>query len=506
MIININAIINRRHNGDCLLLNCQGLTQDKEQTLYQYLRSSKPLIVVLIETHKSSHRWSAPKDYHVYDIPGMNIGDNQAPRISGGIALFVRNDCTAVAPLPRASFPGFNVTEPFNIPDISSQWNGWNITVDGWPRPLVIIPIYLQFRVLDKHRQEQAPLYNQLDLLIDYLDGIAPDDQPWTLLCGDFNNHAPELGSPTSDRINVVRELLQRGFTCHNNNYCYGTPTHKKEGILDLLLEYPPAGEQFIIESMRVCSEGEIGPLFSDHFPVLFSLRHSPPPPQVAAPRMVWDTEKASDAQVKSFVDGVQCALDRPLSDDEWEASNQLDALLRFRARSDVDQKAEALSLVDNALGSVVNLLCDVGSKHVKRRAVSDHNQPDWSPGLKELHRAMADAHKWSMRRHSNAYLASKAQRAREAFNDAFTAVRRDRFASMKAMVEEELELDHEHPKHRVAWKAVKRYSKFTQPRASSIRAGLKKADGSSTTSVRESQVAPGRVLSWCLLSAPTAQ
>ena len=108
----------------------------------------------------------------------MNIGDNQAPRISGGIALFVRNDCTAVAPLPRAAFPGFNINEPFNIPDISSQWNGWNITVDGWPRPLVIIPIYLQFRVLDKHRQEQAPLYNQLDSLIDYLDGIAPDDLP----------------------------------------------------------------------------------------------------------------------------------------------------------------------------------------------------------------------------------------------------------------------------------------------------------------------------------------
>ena len=125
------------------MLNCQGLTQDKEQALYQYLRSCRPLIVVLIETHKPSHRWSAPKDYHVYDIPGMNIniGVNQAPRISGGIALFVRNDCTAVAPLPSAALPGFNVNEPFNIPNISSQWNGWKITVGGWHRSLVIIPI-----------------------------------------------------------------------------------------------------------------------------------------------------------------------------------------------------------------------------------------------------------------------------------------------------------------------------------------------------------------------------
>ena len=55
-------------------------------------------------------------------------------------------------------------------------------------------------------------------------------------------------------------------------------------------------------------------------------------------------------------------------------------------------------------------------------------------------------------------------------------------------MIEEEVEQDRELPKHRVAWTAVKRYSKFTQPRASSIRAGLKKADGSPTTSVKESQ------------------
>ena len=37
-----------KYNDECMLLNCQGLTQDKEQALYQYLRTSKPLIVILL--------------------------------------------------------------------------------------------------------------------------------------------------------------------------------------------------------------------------------------------------------------------------------------------------------------------------------------------------------------------------------------------------------------------------------------------------------------------------
>ena len=476
-------------SDECLLFNCQGLTLDKEQSLYQYLRSRKPLIVVLIETHRSSHRWSAPNDYHVYDIPGMDIGDGLAPRISGGIALVVRNDCTAVSPLSSAALPGFNVNNPFNIPDISSQWYGWKATVSGWHRPLVIIPMYLQHRTRDKHRQEIAPLCNQLNLFAEYIESIDPGDRPWTLICGDFNNHAPELGSHTNDRINVVREFIQRGFSCHNINYCYGTPTHKRDGILDLVFEYPPTDDEpSLVESMSICSKGEIGPLFSDHFPVLLSLRQSTPPPDQMVPRMTWDTEGATAEQIKTIISDIQCALDRPPSEGEWKVVTRLSALLDLRSQAGSHQKAEAASLADAALESIVGMLCDIGARHVKRRPVSEHNRPDWSPGLRVLYRAMAEAHSHSMGSPHDASLATNAQRAREVFSEALTALRRVRLSTMKAMVEEELQLDRDHSKHRIAWKAVKRYSRYTQGRASPIRAGLKRTDGSSTTSVKESQ------------------
>ena len=84
-----------------------------------------------------------------------------------------------------------------------------------------------------------------------------------TMFCGDFNNHVPELGSASNDGINIVREFTQRGFICHNNTYCYGEPTHKRDGVLDLLFEYPPTdNEPFFIEAMRICAAEKLVPLF----------------------------------------------------------------------------------------------------------------------------------------------------------------------------------------------------------------------------------------------------
>ena len=156
--ISIKMSVNNNCNS-CLLWNCGGLTIDKVTALREHLQRHSPLLVVLTETHCSPHyKWPAVANYNVFNVPGLTVDQSVInPRIAGGIALIVRSDCTAVTPLSAAVLPGFNKAPPYNIPTISSQWVGWSIAVNNWPRLLYIIPMYLQARshkhVLDRHCQ-----------------------------------------------------------------------------------------------------------------------------------------------------------------------------------------------------------------------------------------------------------------------------------------------------------------------------------------------------------------
>lgn len=480
----------------CVLWNCRSTAYYKKIPLEEYIKKNNPFMVILTETHHpANRRWSSIPNYSVYETPSMVINNNDGNiREAGGIAIIIRNDCTAVRQIDGSILSGFNDRgAPYSEPKVSSQWCGWSINVEGWQRPLWVVPIYLQSRA-GKFSHEFDPLCEQLDAITDHIDGLNPQERPWLLWCGDFNNRVRELGPLPSgasyDAINVVEEFLHRDFTCHNINYCHGKPTHRLGGVLDLIFEYSPDNnEPFLVESMKVHHKGLSEPLSSDHYPIEFVLRSSPPSPHQAAGRMVWKIDKATPEQQIRFADQIQEALDKASTPSGVAVVEAINELGSFKCTNNYESdQQKALRLVDNALQALNALVNELGDEIIGRRVASPHERPDWTPSLRMLYKRMANTRKASLHNPGNARLAAEADAAAKEFNNEFIENKKRKMNEIKASIEEEINADTEHPKHTVAWSAVRKYGTITQPKSSTIKAGLKRTDGTYTTSILGSQ------------------
>jgi len=476
--------------------NCRSLTSDKTEFLRLHLQSHKPLAIVLTETHRTSRElahWPSFTNYSIFPFPGTS-------RHGGGIAFLVRSDVVGAELFTH--LPGFNISSPLNIPSTTTQWASLRLRIRDYHRDIILIGVYIQPLT---HSLILPPLTTQLRRLDAWAAALPLADEPYIILCGDFNLRDPALGilsdlpiSPSSDLLTALDDL---SYTCSNSTHSYGQPTHRDGGILDLFFEHTPQSSPPLISSLTIdSSPSSLFPLIgSDHYAVTASLSLFITSDTTSHTYYTWNTDKASAEDQRAFADKLESLCSSPLSPDPLSPADllslSLSNLTTFRINSyfsslssppvrvtSLNYSSLATIASNDAWTSLLSILHLSAHKHIGKRRRNKFEQAGWTPALRSLHRATFKAERLYRRNPTDPSLFTNKTNAQLAFRSALHAVHHQRWAEIKHAVEEE----GENGKHKVAWSALNRLQTIRE-RAEPISAGIRRPDGLLSSSESES-------------------
>jgi len=471
-----------------IVWNCQGLTSSKMLEIRNRLKIRRPIFVVLIETHRPD---KSPLSINVN-------GYNEYPfharyhnlRPAGGMLVYVRADCAACAPLD--TFPGFNIGNRINNANISSQWAGLTINVHGWKRALWLIPIYLQSRE-NKHIAEHSPLTKQLEALVASAESRPDAQRPWIILTGDLNSHSPLLGirnTPDKTAFDIVDDILSLGFNCANRTFAYATSTRSRHApgdgaVLDLAFELPLQHNPIIADITidHPSRAPSLGLIHSDHLALTLTLAASAPAVHNRYAPLKWNTDRAT---ADDWYDYQNTLASNVLSNvDTFRALHEF--AIGVNGVTEKNYRSRAQPLAEAALEAINQSINHAASTQIGERPRDPFSDPDWSPLVKAAHRELCNAER-ALRRDPDPDTIQRYNDCKKEYSAVLRRHRIDRWNAVRASAEQE----GPNGKNTLSWSAVRRFSRMSQPKASAISAGLRRPNGTLTTSIEESRTLLG--------------
>jgi hypothetical protein len=492
------------------LFNVQGLSPAKTAIIKQFLILRRPLALILTETHLVGDALEIqffPSEFICYTFPGLSVH-------SGGLMIIVNSSLAGStllsAPSPR-SFPAPN----------SSLWGAVHIRLPFSQRDIFLLAAYLQ-PADESYSQTVNFLLQDVDDLLNTVSafssspasGPGPQNSsrspsilhPHVILCGDFNCHHPSLSTNPSNSRSAASDILLSeldllGFCCANAEYAFGTPTHKREGVLDLFLYYNPTSSRSstppTITALNVDNNAttELGACPSDHFPVeamlsLDSVQHHFPSPNTLPLQRLrrWDVERASKEGINSFTSTIQSQLQNGNIENDrvYDYTTSLSSLSTFVCTSSNPDRylPAAQSAIDRTVNTLTAIITAAADSHFPRKEQCSSNNHEWTREIRKAYNRAKKARKEALRSSNASDSWQKEKTATEAFAE-FSSLQRQhsqqRYRDLCTAIEEA----NVKGRRELSWPAFNKIHHLRN-RAAYLRPGLQDASGRPSATMEE--------------------
>lgn len=512
----MNMKLGKHPGSQVIVWNAHGITVPKVEHIRNLLRWRYPVAVVVTETHYGKARnfpSFAKEGYKTFHYPGA---DNR----SGGLAILVRNEGVG-SEASNNIIRGYNIMESVTADrnaGTTSQWAAVRLQLDSLAFPILLVACYIQPK---SHQMVLSTLKQQLEELEDCMVQLANSDDwsaPTVLWTGDHNMHMNETGAeelgmegkvsmdggdvPKAES-EVISLMEDHGFECLNRKLAKGRPTHRQGGTLDMIWELNTPSRRTVVGSMRVDdADGEQTGLHgSDHYAVIANLDMEI---QEAKPRTVlkrWMDKEADEKKQALFTQAID--RDLPLDGsfgstaEAEEALAALNPMYSFCISSvhaghfvtSRSYKGQATEVADRLWKSLEAVINSAAGKHIGKAVRQPQAQPGWSEEVRASYKGLVKSEKEygkaiRMSRpveEIGAKLASTVD-ARARYTRLIMREKAARWEKLCANIE----IQGEHGRNKVGWSALKRAGSWKDS-PTYISAGLRRSDGSLTTTSEES-------------------
>ena len=491
-------IINN-HSGHIVQLNIQSLTYEKAVWINKYNDKHKPFVIVLNETkRKSSAILPRFPNYISYHIPGTD--NNNA----GGILVLVRNDI--VGSEQFNIIPGYQINNQMinmdnDNPIKSTQWAALRLSINGYDKDIILIPYYIHPTA---HSLITSEFINQLKMINQWINNRYPNNnnnnhnEPHVLLIGDSNLHCYDIGSSNHIPCHgaLYDSIIDEGYECSNVQHSFGIPTHNRNGILDLCFERLHSSGQSIIQSIDIdnTADNDIGATGSDHYPLIIQLNILYPSLPSFHKSLIWNTDKANDDQINQFKSSIELVFQGNLSNGNSrndilsntiaDALHQLDSFCI--GSNDVtinNYRIMAQQIVDRVWDECYHpALLEIATSIIGRRKKNPGNKKEFTQEVKNKHRRALQAERSYRRDPLNNDLKHEAIIRRKEFQRSFYQMRKQSWNE----IIHSIQTTSDRGAIDIGWRALKKV-KNSKEGFFPISAGIRRYDGSLTTSVKES-------------------
>lgn len=495
-------IIDAPHRMHGLLWNAQGLLIERRVALCEYLIEHRPLFAVITETHRTA---SAPPirtpHYCIHEVPS-----NRRSGGSGGLMILVRADIAGSVLVPDfgVNFAGApaDATAAFHA-EASTQWMAVHINVKGVRLPLTIIAAYIQ----PATHAIAVPLLSAQLAALHRRDGDA-----MTILAGDLNySDSERLGSRTAlppasagSQSDILTALSELDFSCASAELAFGQHTHLYGGVLDLIHERAHPAAEHIIHAINVDNGvRSLSTLHSDHYPVRAELTIAWPLEAVAAAdRKVWDTERATDEKWDSYCTLLNAlcnnnsqrftAPQRHIAGELSSLLHRVDTFVVHDTDTETTYRARAQPIADQALTALEDAVKRAALDCIGQRTKKPYQRKGYTREIHQLRRAHERAERavrCAPDDEQHAALAA-ASEARIRYRQALSAVHAAQWDELRASLTRDDDDPDADPdwaiRNKLVWSKVRQHQLIAS-RSPPLTSGIRKPDGSLTTSAQDS-------------------